>query len=459
MSEKPGIKLKREISIIITVLLFFLFTGVIYNHSYSSNHELSQMLESRNTGELIALANQNEESRLVKTTKKEEEKQSKTKQKETKTTDTELSTLKVHFIDVGQGDATLLICDDEAMLIDAGDNTKGTVVQSYLTKQGVKKLKYLVLTHPDADHIGGADVIVTKFAIDNVFMSGYTKTNKTYNELIEALNYKNYKWSTPSVGSTYTLGSATFTILAPNKNYSDPNNTSIALIVQNGNNRFLFTGDCEEAAEADILENGISIDCDVFKAGHHGSKASNTESFLKKATPEYVVVSCGEGNSYGHPHAGPMNSFRSMGMKLFRTDEQGSIIAEADGTKITWNASPTDSWTPGEPTGSSGSSTRMSSGSGSKQNRESGDAAQAQSIPQTKTQSASEQVSASEPAPTPEPAPQPTQNESAGSCWLAATGEKYHSINNCGRMNASKARQVTIQEAINMGYGKCSKCW
>lgn len=262
--------------------------------------------------------------------------------------DSTLSLMQVHFIDVGQGDATLITCGGESMLIDAGDNSKGTTVQLYLKKQGVKELKYLVLTHPDADHIGGADVIVTKFDIKNVFMSDFTKDNKTYNELISALDNKNLKWTTPNVGNTYSLGSAEFTIIAPNTSYDEPNNASIGLVLKNGENAFLFTGDAEEEAEYDILANGLDIDCDVYKAGHHGSKTANSEVFLEAATPEYVVVSCEEGNSYGHPHAGPMNRFRSMGMKLFRTDEQGSIVATSDGTEITWNCAPSDSWKMGD---------------------------------------------------------------------------------------------------------------
>jgi len=257
-------------------------------------------------------------------------------------------TMQVHFIDVGQGDATLITCDNKAMLIDAGDNSKGTTVQMYLQKQGIKKLDYLILTHPDADHIGGADVVVTKFGIDTVFMTDFKKDNKTYDDLIRALRSKNLKWSTPNVGNTYRLGSAEFTIVAPNTIYEDPNNASIGLLLKNGSTSFLFTGDAEEEAEYDILANGLNIDCDVFKAGHHGSSTSNTGDFVEEASPEYVVVSCEQDNSYGHPHAEPMNLFRSMGVKLFRTDEQGSIIAVSDGSKITWNCAPVDNWKAGE---------------------------------------------------------------------------------------------------------------
>ena len=256
--------------------------------------------------------------------------------------------LKVHFIDVGQGDATLITCDNKAMLIDAGDNSKGTTVQMYLQKQGIKKLDYLILTHPDSDHIGGADVVVTKFDVDTVFMADFKKDNKTYEDLMRALKSKNLKWSTPNVGNTYRLGSAEFTIIAPNTIYDDPNNASIGILLSHGSNSFLFTGDAEEEAEYDILANGLNIDCDVFKAGHHGSSTSNSKDFVEAASPEYVVVSCEKDNSYGHPHAEPMNLFRGMGVKLFRTDEQGTIVAISDGDKITWNCAPVEGWTAGE---------------------------------------------------------------------------------------------------------------
>ena len=234
--------------------------------------------------------------------------------------------MQVHFLDVGQGDATLVTCGEEAMLIDTGDNSKGTTVQLYLKKQGISELKYLILTHPDADHIGGADVVVTKFDIDTVFMSDFTKDNKTYNELISALDYKGLTWSTPNVGNIYTLGSAEFTIIAPNTTYSEPNNASIGLLLVNGENSFLFTGDAEEDAEYDILANGLDIDCDVYKAGHHGSKTASTKALLEAASPEYVVVSCAADNSYGHPAPKLLERLAEFGCTVYRTDQNGSII-------------------------------------------------------------------------------------------------------------------------------------
>lgn len=258
--------------------------------------------------------------------------------------------LEVHYIDVGQGSATLLKSGRHAMLIDTGDSDQGTKIQLYLTKQGVENLDYLVLTHPDADHIGGAPVIITKFGIGQLFLSNYEKDNKTTQKVRDAMQYKGLTASDCQVGDTFALGNASFTILAPVKEYADSNNASIALMVQNGNNRFLFTGDCEAEAEADLIASGADLSADVYLAGHHGSDTASSQAFMDAVSPTYAVISCGEGNSYGHPHAEVLNRFRSMGIQVFRTDEQGSVIAESDGTGITWNCAPSETWQAGERT-------------------------------------------------------------------------------------------------------------
>lgn len=258
--------------------------------------------------------------------------------------------LEVHYIDVGQGSATLLKSGRHAMLIDTGDSDQGTKIQLYLTKQGVENLDYLVLTHPDADHIGGAPVIITKFGIGQLFLSNYEKDNKTTQKVRDAMQYKGLTASDCQVGDTYTLGNASFTILGPAKEYADSNNASIALMVQNGNNRFLFTGDCEAEAEADLIASGADLSADVYLAGHHGSDTASSQAFMDAVSPMYAVISCGEGNSYGHPHAEVLNRFRSMGIQVFRTDEQGSVVAESDGTGITWNCAPSETWQAGERT-------------------------------------------------------------------------------------------------------------
>lgn len=259
--------------------------------------------------------------------------------------------LEVHFIDVGQGDSTLILCGGEAMLIDAGNNDQGTKIQNYLTKQGVTKLKYMIGTHPDADHIGGMDVVLYKFDCDTILMPSETKDTATYRDVVDTMKNKGYKNTLPEAGKEYSLGEAIFTILSPEKDYDNSNDNSIAIRLVYGEKSFLLTGDAEEDAEKDMLQSGNLLKSDVYKAGHHGSKTASSEDFMKAVSPKYAVISCKEGNSYGHPHAATMNTFRAMGIEVFRTDEQGTIVAKCDGKTITFNASPSDSWKAGEPGG------------------------------------------------------------------------------------------------------------
>lgn len=273
--------------------------------------------------------------------------------------------LEVHFFDVGQGDCTIITQGSHAMMIDAGDNDKGTAVQAYLNYLGISSLEYFIMTHPDADHIGGADVVLYKFDCDTILMPDKEVDTRTYDDVIQAMKSKNYTAIHPQIGDSYSFGDASFTVLAPVRQYSDNNNNSIVIKMTHGENTFLFTGDAEEEAEMDILAEGLDVSADVLKAGHHGSSTSTSDDFLEAVSPEYAVISCGEDNKYGHPHAETMNKFRQTGVTVYRTDEQGTVIAISDGSAITWNESPSDSWMTGEPTGhSSGNFLEASTPSG-----------------------------------------------------------------------------------------------
>ncbi len=256
--------------------------------------------------------------------------------------------LEIHFLDVGQADSTLIVCDGQTMLIDTGLDEQGTKIQNYLQKQGIDRIDYLILTHPDADHIGSADVIMTKFDIGTIFMSEYEKETKTYKSLFKLIEKEDIHYLSPAVGNVYAFGSASFQILAPNTKYDEPNNASIAIRITHGENTFLFTGDAEKEAEADILENGLSLDADLYHVGHHGSKTSSSEELLDAALPKYAVISCGEDNVYGLPDAEVLNNFRERNIQVFRTDEQGTVVAYSDGEKITFNCAPSDTWQAGE---------------------------------------------------------------------------------------------------------------
>ncbi len=379
--------------------------------------------------------------------------------------------MEVHFMDVGQGDSTLITCGGHAMLIDAGDDSKGTLIQNYLKKQNIEKLDYLVLTHPDSDHIGGAPVIIGKFEIDKVFMSNYEKDNKTYQKLIQALDNKGIKYTTPGTGSQYLLGTAQITILGPNKDYDDPNDASVALLIQNGKNKFLFTGDATEDAENDILANNTDISADVYHAGHHGSKTSTSDDFFKAVSPSCAVISCEEGNSYGHPHAQTLNTFRMNGIDVYRTDEDGTIIAVSDGSTIKFNVPASETWKPGEPTGSAKSSASGSNASTNvkdtttvTETTEKNQSSAENVAPQDQTaQPQAETVSETESTPVEVSQAEPESPAAATVTYVLNNNtKKFHNpscssvrtIKDSNREDTSKSRD----EIIGSGYVPCKKC-
>lgn len=260
----------------------------------------------------------------------------------------------IHFLDVGQGDSALILCDGHAMLIDAGDNTKGTYVQNYLKKLGVEYLDLAVATHPDADHIGGMDVILQKYECSRLLLPDVVKDTKTYEDMVNVIEQKNINATHPYTGDNFALGSAQITILSPSRDdYEDVNDFSIVLKVTYGATRFLFTGDATKEIEEEMLSTGMDVQADVLKIGHHGSKTSSGETFITAVAPEYAVISCGVDNEYGHPAAAVLNTLRSSGTNVYRTDEQGTIVLYSDGHDITFNCSPSTTWQVGEYTGQS----------------------------------------------------------------------------------------------------------
>ena len=376
--QKTGRRMKPAITIPGVIVLFF--AGVLTAPSSGSGETHDAATAQQATTEIATMqdtgaeesdsdeAAGNEAEAVLKEADTENPKteNSKTENPKAENTETELN---VHFLDVGQGDAVLISCDDAYMLIDAGDNDKGTLVQNYLNKQGVEHLDYIIGTHPDADHIGGMDVILYKFDCGTVMMPEVTNDTATYRDVIDTMKEKSYQNTAPVVGDSYSLGSAQFTILGPTDTYEDTNNNSIVLLLTHGDNNFLFVGDAEEKAEEDILAEGVSVKADVLKVGHHGSRTASSEAFLQEVEPTYAVISCGQDNSYGHPHAETLNTLRSMGVKVFRTDEQGTVTATSDGHEISWNCAPSTTWKAGENVQSStGTDQKKSNTANSKKN-------------------------------------------------------------------------------------------
>lgn len=246
--------------------------------------------------------------------------------------------LLVHFIDVGQGDSILIQSGGRSMLVDAGENDQGETVVSYLQSQGISSLDYVIGTHPHSDHIGGLDTVIESFDVKDVILPPAEHTTKTFEDVVDAVADKGLSVTEPKPGDQYEIGDASFTILAPNRDYGDDlNDWSVGIRLEYGQNHFVMCGDAEEGAEADICANGLDLSADVLKAGHHGSRTSTSEAFLDKVNPKTVVIQCGEGNSYGHPHQETLDKLNARGIQVFRTDLDGTVVAHCDGASITWS--------------------------------------------------------------------------------------------------------------------------
>ncbi len=247
--------------------------------------------------------------------------------------------LGVHFVDVGQADCTLLQYGEHAALVDAGNNADGPAVVQYLEDAGVTKLDFVIGTHPHEDHIGGLDDVINHFDVEKVILpqvpDSIVPTTKTYEDVLEAVKNKGLSITKAQVGDTYSIGEASLEILGPAGTFDDLNNESVVSRVEFGRTSFLLTGDAEEPAEQAILETGADLTSTVLKVGHHGSRTSSSDAFLDAVSPSYGVILCGAGNDYGHPHEEAVNRLEQHGVKLYRTDVNGTVVFVSDGKNVT----------------------------------------------------------------------------------------------------------------------------
>lgn len=244
------------------------------------------------------------------------------------------SEFSVHFINVGQGDCTLIKTPDGNMLIDAGENGYEKTVLDYLEAQGVDSLKYFVATHPHSDHIGGAAEVIEAVTVENVIMPKLSKSNTpttaTYEKMLKAIKNSSAKVISAKPGSEYSFGGAEFTVLAPFEQDENLNNMSVVLKFSYSGYSFIFSGDAEKEVENQILKAGYDISADVYKGAHHGSSTSNSKKFVKAVNPTYAVLSYEEGNSYGHPHRETVELFNEEGIVYYSTTDYGTIVFTVD---------------------------------------------------------------------------------------------------------------------------------
>ena len=240
----------------------------------------------------------------------------------------------VTYINVGQGDSTLIQNNNQTVLVDAGhgDGYENASL-NYLKEHSINTLDALILTHCDADHINDAKNIIYQLNVKKIYMSSRTSSSYTYMKLLNTIKEKKKKITVPKVGDTFQVGVGSIEFIGVGEGAQNNNDSSLCMRYDDGYHRFVFTGDAAESMEKKLNK----VQCDVFQAGHHGSAYSNSDNLLSRMKASYVVVSCGKDNMYGHPHKEALQRFSRYNMVVYRTDELGTIRCVSKKNKLTFN--------------------------------------------------------------------------------------------------------------------------
>ena len=324
------------------------------------------------------------------------------------------TTTSIHYISTGNSDCILISDNGHYALIDGADNDDEKFLVKYLTDLNIKQLDYLILTHPDADHAGGLDAVVNNFTIKNVFVGNGDTDTKTYKDFLTSCMNKKLQPSVPLADKTFTLGNGSFQFFNQKSKADNNNDNSLVALYTNGSNKFLFMGDSgKEVEEALPLEKIGKVD--VLKVGHHGSKSSSSEAFIKGVAPKYGVICVGKDNSYGHPHKAILDTLNKYRVTTYRTDLNGTVIFTSDGKDITVKTA-VEEKTPA-------------------------------------TEKASNTILTT---PTPAKIESVVVQKTSQTVYITNTGKKYHR-DGCSYLKSSK---ITIDKdkAEKQGYEPCSKC-
>lgn len=243
--------------------------------------------------------------------------------------------IKIHYIDVGQGDSAIIEQNGHYMLIDAGTNACENDLITYIDSLNITKFDYIIATHAHEDHIGSMDAVINKYDVDKVLFSKHTTTTKTFENFVNAVKNKGIKLYSPKVNEEFSFQNSSFVVLAPNSSkYEEINNYSIVIKLTYGDTSYLFTGDAETLSEEEILNNNIDLSADVLKVGHHGSTSSTSRNFLNAVNPKYAIISVAKENDYGHPKQEIISRLKNRGIEVYRTDKIGTIVLVSDGKSI-----------------------------------------------------------------------------------------------------------------------------
>lgn len=240
----------------------------------------------------------------------------------------------VSFIDVGQGNCTLLRCGGKAILVDSGEVGAAQTVINYIKNLGIDELNCVLVTHPHTDHMGAMTKILYEFKIDDLIMPEIPEeiipTNKTYEKFLTAVSDNAGDVIAAKPGETYSYGEMKLEIFAPLRDYDNLNDMSAVSRISYGDTSVMFTGDATTTVEKDLLKKNINYSATVLNVGHHGSKTSSSEAWLRAVNPKYAVICCGVNNDYGHPHSLITKRLEEFGIEYFETDLLGTIVFESD---------------------------------------------------------------------------------------------------------------------------------
>ena len=244
----------------------------------------------------------------------------------------------VSFIDVGQGDCTIVMSEGKTMLVDCGEYDPQNKVVEELRQLGVTKLDYIVVTHPHSDHMGKMADVLKSFDTDKFIMpkvpDNLVPTSVSYEKMLKQIKQKGMK-ITRAEDTEFSLGRCTVRIFAPQKKYENLNNYSVLVKITDGENSFLVTGDCEQEEEKEFISRNCDLSSKVLKVAHHGSYTSSSAQFLDRVAPRYAVISCGKDNKYGHPHEKTVTRLKKYVNDLYITMNDGTVTFLSDGKGLT----------------------------------------------------------------------------------------------------------------------------
>ncbi|MCL2826627.1 MAG: MBL fold metallo-hydrolase [Eggerthellaceae bacterium] len=243
--------------------------------------------------------------------------------------------LKVEFIDVGQGDAALISCDGEHMLIDGGPTAESSKMYTILKDKGISHLDYVVFSHTDEDHVGGLSGALQYADVGACYGPTDARDTKAFASFKKRLTDQGKGITVPDGTLDFALGGAEVTLMHVTVEGTDTNDDELVARIVYGSTSFLFTGDISSEAEKSLVDSGADIESTVLKVPHHGSNSSSSYAFLRAVNPSISVISVGADNDYGHPTEKVLSRYRDLGCALYRTDLQGDVTATSDGQTVT----------------------------------------------------------------------------------------------------------------------------